>query len=201
MPCPDECKKHRDSSINYIKYYVIPRQELRLKYKGGSEKFEKEHWKLVMKEAEMSREGNRFGQFFECLNNAGLFDNLEEEMIQLGIGSKKEFDEHYGFFKEYKKGEPVTCPKCGLPMKRVEIIYNDHEDYADLIRGNSRDYLFANERFDDCPQYGYICNKCPEWYEEYASPDKDKIIIRNWCWGWHEFIYKPKALKSQQSGE
>ena len=60
---------------------------------------------------------------WHVLNEIGLFDNIEEESVKLGLIDKKEVDKKYGFFKKYNKGSIIKCPICSAIMNRVKILY------------------------------------------------------------------------------
>ena len=129
-------------------------------------------------------------EYFNIMRDVGLMANFEEELILLGLMNRNEIENKYSFFKEYKKNGPVICPKCGESMTRVRILYEGDSKYNKAIKEMSGDFLFGNKKFSGAPEFGYICAKCPMWYEEYPAQDNNVIIIRNWGWGLHELFYK-----------
>ena len=136
-------------------------------------------------------------EYFNIMRDARLMANFEEESILLGLMNRNEIENKYSFFKEYKKNGPVICPKCGESMTRVRILYEGDSEYNKAIKEMSGDFLFGNKKFSGAPEFGYICAKCPMWYEEYPAKDNNDIIIKNWGWGWHELLYKKqKHLKA-----
>lgn len=188
LKVPEICQKHYDATLQYTNV-AIKYQEARKKYNGWDNELGR-----ISTEG-MTYEATKFSEFWRVLNEAGFMDDFEEEWIHLGLMTMEEVEKHYGFFKEYKKGEPVACPKCKQPMRRVKILYETDSGYKDAITDRPNEYLFGSKRFQGCPEYGYMCDKCPEWYEEYSGSNQDAIIMRNWCWGVHELVHKKKAKR------
>lgn len=180
-----------------IKFHqaLLSRLELELKYQearkagAGEDDLQKITFEIL------AIDGGTFSSFFEALREVGLFDKMEAEMIKLGLIDEEEVRKEYDFYKEYRKGGRIISPKCGHSMKRVRILYESDKDYTDALKNREKKFLFGTERFEGCPEYGYKCDKCNIWYEEYPGRDKNTIIIRNWCWGWHELVYKKKTSR------
>ena len=188
LKVPKECKKHYEAKLKAAEL-AIKYQEIKKKYGGWNEELGK-----VTLES-MPYESTQFSEFWRVINEVGLQDNMEEEWIYLGFADREEMEKEYSFFKEYKKDSPITCPECGEPMRRVKIVYEDDDNYEDAHKIGLKEYLFSNERFNGCPEHGYVCDDCNKWYEEYPGKSDDLLIVRNWCWGWHELVYKKKAKK------
>ena len=168
---PPTAKKHYAASLQVLeiakKYQLIrlrdPNSENLLKLAGSS----------------IPHEGIRSAETFRMMHEVGLMDNIEEEMIQLGLEDPNEINKNHNFFKEYKNGEAVLCPKCGKPMKRVRVLYKDDPQYQTADWYES---LPGDRRFEGSPDFGYRCNTCYVWYEEHPGPKKDSFTIRNWGW-------------------
>lgn len=180
---PAKCKTHYDAVLNYIQ--IIRKFEEAAKKYG----IDNEEALKVVRES-LKYESIIFTEYWRVLREIGLFDNFEEESIHFGLLDTKELEKEYGFYRKFEIGIPVVCPDCGRQMRRVKILYEDDPDYSQAIKNNQKNYLFGEERFEGCPIYGYICDECNKWYEEYPAKDNNAIIIRNWCWGWHELVYK-----------
>ena len=178
---PNKCEKHYEASLVYIRI-ARKYQEAVKKYRAENEET------LKVTRESLQSESTRFSEFWRVLKEVGLFDNFEEEAINLSLLSKKELDKEYGFSKEFKIGESVMCPDYGGQMKRVKILYQGDQGYDQAIKNNQKDYLFGEKRFAGCSEYGYKCEKCNKWYEEYPAQNAGSVIIRNWGWGWHEKI-------------
>ena len=87
MYYPKECRNYRNLTIKLMKQ-IIPYQQLRLKYKEGTEKFDKMHRKLQLSEIKNGLDEKRFSEYFDCMEKVGLFDNIEKEIQEIK-GSKE----------------------------------------------------------------------------------------------------------------
>jgi len=197
LPCPKECVEYRNLSIAILKD-VVRYHKLRINYDEGTEKFKKQHEKFIIDELEKSLEGgNRLNAYFAAMREVGLFDNILDEMAELGLISKKDLDDLYYYSEEIDAGIAPKCPECSAEMRRVPILYeNVTEDK--IYNKDGKIIAFPAGDIPDykgSPHFAYICDKCPTWYEGYPSPNKGKIILRKWGWGLYNWRYRKSGSK------
>ena len=93
LPYPKECKEFRDFSIAELKEIAVY-QKLRIKYKEETEDFKKMYEKYISAELKNGLGAKRFSAYFTAMRDVGLFDQILEEMITLGLldGNKRDSD-------------------------------------------------------------------------------------------------------------
>lgn len=130
-------------------------------------------------------DGVIFSESFKMLKDVGLFDNIDNEMMDLGLIDRAEFDKTFNYYQEIDKGSLPKCPKCNTVMRKVPIVYDQSkldkaptERVLNFLPGSEEDY-------PNKPKFGYICDKDNQWFEEYPSNHPGKAIIRNWGWGFY----------------
>jgi hypothetical protein len=191
LPYPKECKEIRDLNIAELREIVLY-QQLRIKYKDGTEDFKKIYEKYITVELENGLGAKRFSTYFTTMRDVGLFDRILEEMVELGLLDRQQFEKFYNYFQEIDSGTTPKCSVCSENMRRIPIVYGQIGEDKIYRKGKIIAMPGGEIDFHGKPKFAYICDKDNKLYEEYPSSSKGKVIIRNWGWGLYNWKYNNK---------